>query len=132
VEGCADGLGLESLPKVWTNPLLGIQKNDVTILTHESAAKKWQLKSWSAVATYRNHVSPETPSGIQAADIVFWTSGTQFQNFRHLVKSTATHVCASGETLEQLKRCGIEPIVFPTIQSFQQWKTNAILSPIEG
>jgi uroporphyrinogen-III synthase len=131
VEGCADGLGLESLPKVWESPLFNVQKNDITILTHESAAENWRSKNWDALATYCSH-HIQSSSEIQSADFVFWTSGTQFQNFNHLTKSTAVHACASGETLTQLRQSGIEPIVFPTIQTFHQWKTNAIPSPIEG
>ena len=34
VEGCADALGLESLLQVFSMPVLGIQKNDVTVITH--------------------------------------------------------------------------------------------------
>lgn len=132
VEGCADGLGLESLLNVWESPLINIQKNDVTILTHELAAENRKSKNWNTVATYRTQHILGSSVETQNADIIFWTSGTQFQNFKHAAKSTAIHACASGETLTQIRRSGIEPIVFPTIQSFQQWKTNVIPLPIEG
>jgi hydroxymethylbilane synthase len=132
VEGCSDGLGLESLHNVWASPLLNIQKTDVTLLTHTSAASNWRLKDWNTVASYRTEYMQQAPTEVQSADIVFWSSGSQFRNFNHQTKSTAIHVCASGETKVYLKRSGVEPIVFPTIQSFQLWKTSIIPSPIEG
>jgi hydroxymethylbilane synthase len=136
VEGCTDGLGLESLSKVWESPLFSIKKEDVTILTHEKAAANWKTKGWKALGTYRSLANKNNASAqanqIQSADILFWSSATQFNQLKHLTKKTAIHVCASGETFTQLKSSDVEPLVFPTIESFHQWKSNIIPSPIEG
>jgi hydroxymethylbilane synthase len=133
VEGCADGLGLESLIKVWHSPLVDIKKSQVTILTHEIAAESWRKKDWDAHASYRvaSNLTPDTKN-IQLAKILFWSSSLQFRQLKHLANPNALHACASGETYQQIRQSGIEPLVFPTIQSFQQWKTRATHSPTEG
>lgn len=136
VEGCSDGRGLESLSKVWESPLIRIEKDKVTILTHKQAADNWGAKGWTAVGTYHTIANVQNASAqvnqIQSSDIIFWSSANQFHQLKHWVKGTAVHACASGETFNQLKNSGIEPIVFPTIESFQQWKSSIIPSPIEG
>jgi hydroxymethylbilane synthase len=132
VEGCADGLGLESLLTTWDSPLINIQKSAVTILTHQRAAIGWQHKKWDALATYRVQPSEYNSDEIQSADILFWSSANPFKLIKHLVKPDAIHICASGETHSQLKQAGLSPIVFPTIQSFHSWTNSNIHSPIAG
>lgn len=133
VEGCADGLGLESLAEAWASPLLNIKKENVTVLTHQTASERWRSKGWNAMATYsclQQNISDV--SGIEHADIIFWSSAKYFDQLKHRIKPTATHVSASGETANQLKQHGLNPVVFPTIQSFQQWQKKNIHSGNAG
>jgi hydroxymethylbilane synthase len=132
VEGCSDGLGLESTLKIWKSPFIDIHQNQVTILTNTRSAENWKSKNWDAIGTYSIHGESLSHLELQHADLVFWSSSFQYHRLKNQVKSTALHACASGETSQQLIHDGLNPILFPTIQSFQQWKTKAILSPIAG
>lgn len=135
VEGCADGLGLASLADTWASRLVNINKNNTTILTHQTAAIQWKEKGWHALGTYHidSNISVNAAEAeqLQSADFLFWSSANQYQQFKHWVKPGALHACASGETFNQIKSSGVQPILFPTIESFQQWKIN-IPSPTEG
>ena len=132
VEGCADGLGLESMHHVWENPLLQINKEHVTVLTHDGASKRWKSKGWHAIGTYQIQQQEVSSTGIESADIIFWSSIKYFEQLKHRVKPDAMHVSAAGETANQLRQLGINPVVFPTIQAFQQWKQKNIHSVNEG
>jgi len=63
---------------------------------------------------------------IKAADFLFWSSFSQYESYGHFSKSTAVHACAGGETAALLKQQGIEPVLFPTIKSFEQWRKSSI------
>jgi uroporphyrinogen-III synthase len=124
VDGCADGLGLEQLERTWQMPLLSIGKEQVTILTHEGAADYWKRLNWHTAISYRTkpnciqHLSDK----IKVANFFFWTNAAQYLQCQPFIPSTdAIHACPSGATLAQLKHLGVEPIVFPTIQSFKAW-----------
>ena len=45
----ADALGFEFLLSSLNMPLLNIQFEDISILTHEAAAERWRLKGYNAV-----------------------------------------------------------------------------------
>ncbi|HEU5168119.1 MAG TPA: hypothetical protein VFU29_21390, partial [Chitinophagaceae bacterium] len=65
---------------------------------------------------------------IGAADAIFWTSFSQYEFYGKYAKPVAKHLCAGGETAELLKQAGIEPIIFPTIKAFEQWRRYSIRS----
>lgn len=131
VEGCADAFGFEFLQSGWQMPLLSIVKKDLAIVTSMEAAVSWQAKGWKTYGTYRQveKKSPEIESQIKDADLIFWTTFRLFQQYKHLIKKNVVHLCSYGETLEQLKKAGINPVVFPNIKAFQQWKQTSIPSP---
>ena len=131
VEGCADGFGLEFLQTSWQMPLFGISKNDVAVITNNQSAGKWQAKAWNVYAAYRlsEKESPEIKKQIKEADIIFWTSYQQCVQYKNELKEDVLHICPYGETVEQLKAAGINPVVFPNIKAFQQWKQTLIPSP---
>ena len=124
VEGSADALGLESLVDVWQMPLVGIDTNQVVIITSEQASGLWQLKGWKAISTYRlvDRNDSQIQEGIRDAEFIFWTSHRQYLQYKNLIRKDVVHACPSGETAELLKLAGIRPIVFPTIKSFLQWR----------
>jgi hydroxymethylbilane synthase len=130
VEGCADALGLESLRSVFAMALLDISTNDVCVLTNQQSEQTWQQKGWPAIATYG--VSEKENEGFRSffaeADILFWTSYRQYEQYKSVIKETALHCCPAGETAALLRTAGINPVVFPTIKSFQQWRESSIPS----
>jgi hypothetical protein len=130
VEGCADALGLESLRSVFAMPLLDISTDDACVLTNQESEQTWQQKGWSAIATYAvtEKENERLKSFFAKADIIFWTSYRQYEQYRSVIKDAALHCCPAGETAALLRTAGINPVVFPTIKSFQQWRESSILS----
>jgi hypothetical protein len=53
VTGCTDALGFEFLLSSLNMPLLNIQAEEISILTHEAAAERWRLKGYNAVSNYK-------------------------------------------------------------------------------
>jgi len=62
------------------------------------------------------------------ADAIFWTSFSQYEFYGKYAKQDVKHLCAGGETAELLKQAGIEPVIFPTIKAFEQWRKYSIQS----
>jgi hydroxymethylbilane synthase len=130
VEGCADAFGLEFLQLPLQMPLFSISKNDVAVVTNTTSASIWRAKGWKVYSTYSTSEkhAPEIGAKIKEADFIFWTSYRQYQQYREVVKEGVQHACPYGETAEQLKAAGIDPVVFPNIKAFQQWKQTYIRS----
>jgi hydroxymethylbilane synthase len=130
VEGCADALGLESLKQVFAMPLLNVATNDVCVITNKQSEQTWRQKGWHVMATYslRERENNELKTLFKDADIIFWTSYRQYEQYKSAVKESVAHCCPAGETVELLRVAGIEPVVFPTIKSFQQWRKSSIPS----
>jgi hydroxymethylbilane synthase len=124
VEGSADAFGLEFLDKAWEMPLVNIRKEDIHIITNEKGAANWQSKGWKASSTYTTKSEPrkELARQIAEADIVFWTSFQQYELYKDVLKQNVQHICPSGETEVLLRAAGIDPLVFPNIKAFQQWR----------
>jgi hydroxymethylbilane synthase len=134
VEGCADAFGLEFIEKAWEMPLLKYKKADVQIITNENGAANWKQKGWKASGTYETKAEPkkELANEMARADIIFWTSYHQYELYRDVLKKDVQHVCSSGETAVLLRSAGIEPVVFPNIKAFQQWKRTSFRSTSAG
>ena len=130
VEGSADAFGLEFLVTAWNMPLLGIKKEDVHIVTNDHGADNWRKKGWAATGTYSTVAvqKEELIKQIAEAEIIFWTSFQQYELYKNVLKENVQHVCPFGETAVLLRAAGIEPIVFPNIKAFQQWKKTFIPS----
>ena len=124
VEGCADAFGLEFLLEAWQMPVLNISKNEVAIITNEQSLSTWKYKGWKVYVTYRlKEKKSETISEqIKGADVVFWTSYRQYVQYKDVLKRGVQHSCPFGETAVQLKSAGINPVVFPNIKAFMQWR----------
>jgi hypothetical protein len=125
VEGCADGLGLETLTKAWAGGFIGIDRESVNILTNADSASQWLIDGWSATGTYEliPSILPEIVKGIESAEVIFWTSFQQFQACREFVKPGVLHATPAGKTAELLKKSGIENlVVFPSIKAFNWYR----------
>ena len=130
MEGCADAFGLEFLQTAWQMPLLNISKKDIAVVTSNEAAEIWRSKGWNVYGTYsaKEKYAPEIEQRVKHADVLFWTSFRQYEQYKHVVKEDVIHVCSYGETAEQFKAAGISPVIFPNIKAFQQWKQTSIRS----
>ena len=130
VTASADALGFEFLLRSLNMPLLNIKAEDISILTHEAAADRWRSKGYDAISNYKLLPKNEQPiqRSIAKADAIFWTSFSQFGFYGNYAKKDAQHLCAGGETAELLKQAGVEPVIFPTIKAFEQWKKYSIQS----
>jgi hydroxymethylbilane synthase len=130
VTASADALGFEFLLPSLKMPLLDIKISDIVILTHEAAAQRWNAKGYNTVSNYK--LIPKKDESIQrsiaSADAIFWTSFSQYDTYGKYAKQNAKHLCAGGETAELLKQAGVEPIIFPTIKAFEQWRKYSIRS----
>ena len=126
VTGSADALGFEFLLPSLSMPLLGIAAKDILILTHEAAAQRWQKKGLAAACTYKliPVFNPTLFEQIANASAICWSSYAQFAAYGHHAKPGVTHICAGGETATQLKQAGIDPVIFPTIKAFEQWRKS--------
>ena len=130
VEGCADAFGLEFLESAWQMPLINISKKDIAVVTSREAAEIWESKGWNSYGTYSTAEKnfPEIAQQLKEADIIFWTSYRQYLQYSYVLKQNVIHVCPFGETARQFIAAGIQPVVFPNIKAFQQWKQTSILS----
>ncbi len=130
VTASADALGFEFLLSSLNMPLLNIKAADISILTHEAAAERWRLKGYNAVSNYK--LLPKNDEKIResivVAEAIFWTSFSQYEYYGKYAKPDAKHLCAGGETAELLKQAGVEPVIFPTIKAFEQWRRSSIRS----
>lgn len=133
VHGCADALGLASLQRAWTSPLFSLQQEEVCIITHAEASANWESKGWKTISTYQldKTFRPELAAAISKSNLYFWTSFPQFDTYKEYVEKDGQHACPAGETATLLRKNGVDPVVFPTIKAFQQWKRTYIPSPSE-
>jgi hypothetical protein len=126
VSGSTDGMGFEYLESIVKMPLIQSKLNDITILSHHTGAQRWKLKGIKAVGYYdliaKNN--EDIIKAIQEADMIFWSSFSQFKTYNSFTKTSVIHSCAGGETATLMIESGIKPIIFPTIKSFEQWRTN--------
>ena len=126
----ADALGFEFLLGSLNMPLLNIKAENISILTHKAAVERWRLKGYNAVSNYKQ--VPKNVKTIQesivAAEAIFWTSFSQYEFYGKYAKPDVKHLCAGGETAELLKQAGAEPVIFPTIKAFEQWRRSSIRS----
>jgi hydroxymethylbilane synthase len=130
VRASADALGFEFLLPSLKMPLLNIKPEEITILTHDSAAERWKAKGYDAVSNYKliSKNDEEIQRSITNADAIFWTSFSQYEFYGKYAKKGVKHLCAGGETAELLKQAGIETVIFPTIKAFEQWRKYSIRS----
>lgn len=130
VTASADALGFENLLSVLQMPLFKMNAEDICILTHQTAAERWKKKGFHAVANYKLVAKNDAlvAEKISLAKSVFWTSFSQYETYASFAAYDATHICAGGETATLLRQAGVEPVIFPTIKAFEQWRKSFIRS----
>ncbi len=130
VTASADALGFEFLLSSLSMPLLNIEADDITILTHDGAAERWKRKGFEAISNYKLIAKDDEAiqRSIATAAAIFWTSFSQYEFYAKYARPDVKHICAGGETAELLKQAGIEPVIFPTIKAFEQWRKYSIPS----
>ena len=128
VEGSADALGFEHWLPTLEMPLIQSSEKDVCILTHEKAVNRWMQKGRKAVSNYRliPNLVEELCTKITAAKGIFWSSYAQYEIYGSYASQDAIHICAGGETAKLLQQEGINPVIFPTIKSYDAWKRSVI------
>jgi hydroxymethylbilane synthase len=128
ISASADGLGFEFLLPALQMPLFKISSTDICIITHQEAAVRWQQKGYAAVSNYqlKSGNNKTIAEAIAKATAIFWSSFAQYQFYGSYSKENVIHICPGGETAALLKQQGIEPVIFPTIKSFEQWRTSSI------
>jgi len=126
VEGSADAMGLDFLKGVFRMPVVSLDPSNCTILTHAEAAQRWREKGWRSVSSYSLHpaVPEELVQQLTGAGFAFWTSFGQYRQCSGVLSPHVIHACPAGETAALFRESGIEPLVFPTIQSFQSWRNS--------
>lgn len=124
VTACADGLGFEFLLPVLKMPVMNIQSVDICVLTHKEAAERWRKKGYSSISNYELLAihNERIIKSISASDFIFWSSYSQYDAYQRYAKPEVTHLCAGGETATLLKQDGLNPVIFPTIKAFEQWR----------
>ncbi|NOT94204.1 hypothetical protein [Ferruginibacter sp.] len=126
VEGCADGLGFDFLQTIFKSPLINIAVNDIQIITNNLSKTHWLQDGINAVGTYEliGNLSAAIKMEIAKADIIFWTSYQQYELCKAFIKNSVQHVCPAGKTAKLLSAQGLQPIIFPTIKAFNDWRAK--------
>ena len=124
VTASSDAMGFEFLLRSLKMPLLNIGANDICILTNEESAQRWKQKGYKAVGNYKLKptYNEAIKKNISTANYIFWSSYSQYEFYGKYAKQEVKHLCAGGETAVLLKQAGIEPVIFPTIKAFEQWR----------
>jgi hydroxymethylbilane synthase len=127
-EGCADGFGFSFLSDVFKTPLVSIEADKIHVLTNKQSAQTWKDIHVTVSATYGlvPNISEVVIEKLQQADAVFWTNFQQYEASQSFLKKELLHICAAGKTAELLIQWGIQPIVFPSIKSFNTWRKKNI------
>jgi hydroxymethylbilane synthase len=126
VEGCADGLGFDFILPILQSPLINISKKDIQLITNNQSKIHWLEDGVNVAGTYAliTQLPEEIKSIITGADVIFWTSFQQYQICSSFIKANVQHVCPSGKTAKLLMAAGIQPIIFPTIKAFIDWRAK--------
>ena len=123
-QGCADGLGFDFLLPVFQQPLMLVNLNSLSILTHLQAKQHWKESEWHLVTSYVlvPDLSESLVKEISEAEMIYWTNFEQYTATKHLIKNNAIHLCPSGKTATLFEEKGCKPIVFPGIKAFNVWR----------
>ena len=126
VEGCADGFGFDWLQNIFSKTIININAKEICVLTNENVEHEENSQTPERLSTYSLEATnnAELISHLQKADIIFWTSYMQFQFYRQFVRTDAQHCCPSGKTAEKLSVLGLNPIIFPSIKIFLEWRAT--------
>jgi hydroxymethylbilane synthase len=122
VEGCAEGLGFQSLADTLGSPLLALPPTaQWLVLTYEEALPHWHGSR--ALATYRHGADTSLTEGPgPAVTHVYWHSASQFERWGDRLGAHVHHACGPGRTSERLRQAGVARLdVFPSARHWREW-----------
>lgn len=123
VEGCADGFGFNFIKQTMCEPVLGLPSlTDMTVYTHEQAARHWDYGDVVSVYRLVSDPAPALIEKLKDAAIAWWVSDTQYMRFAEYAGHIKLHACGAGRTAEILKKKNVGPLaVFPSYDEFIRW-----------
>jgi hydroxymethylbilane synthase len=134
VEGCAEGLGFETLRKTLTERVLQLPEfKSWNVLTHSEAVDEWksELSGDQVIAAYQvtPNYSAEAKAALKQSTDVFWSSGSQFNALKMELSAeklgSIRHACGPGKTsLLLAKELGKKPLIFPNVEEWKKWITS--------
>jgi hydroxymethylbilane synthase len=127
IEGCADGFGYEWLEKsLYSKQVLRIPPAaEQGVLTHLTAEETWEESTVYPTYMLISKVQESHRVAVGRAKYFFWTSGTQFAEFKPNLPADAIHACGPGKTKKMLERSGIKNIhIFPQVEAWRTWVKN--------
>jgi hydroxymethylbilane synthase len=122
VEGCAEGLGYESIAPTLAEPVLGLPPLDRwQILSHAAAADHWP--GGEVIGTYRlPEVGTQSIADAGSLTHVYWASGSQFRELWSRLPASVHHACGPGKTAQIIRDAGISNLtVFPSVHEWRRW-----------
>jgi hydroxymethylbilane synthase len=131
VEGCAEGRGAAVAASLVSEPLLRLPPPSAwSILTHDAAGPGWSKTAWSGADIVPTYHSGEDglgeAAGLRDATHVYWSSVSQFERGRGLVRADAHHACGPGKTADHLRAAGVRDFqAFPSAQEWRAWMARA-------
>jgi hypothetical protein len=117
---------MEKLQNLWASPLFSYTSSDFRIITHKKAASNWQEKGWKTCCSHEllGILNLKIIEALKKSGAAFWTSISQYHLYKNHLPEPFLHLCPSGETSKLLKAEGLNPIVFPTIKAFSNWRNK--------
>jgi hydroxymethylbilane synthase len=134
VEGSAEGFGIDFLNSLFQSPLIDIPLATFQIVTHSLAYHYWRIRGCKYTIIQEPALIPSVNAlqNLAKADVVFWRGFWQYKALHRHLKKEVVHACAADGTQKLFREAGIEPMVFPSYQLFNEWKKKNILVINEG
>jgi len=120
VEGSSDSFGILSENKLKFMNLDAL--DDAPVLTHQDASSR--ETSGRGLPTYQSislSVEPEMNKNIGSARWIYWSSFAQYEALKDSISASVIHSCGTGKTATELKKIGINPVIFPNHAIFVRW-----------
>lgn len=124
VEGCSESLGFETLIPTLQEAVLGLPTfSDWTVVSHENSLEEWHGLGFQTISSYRvnQNYGNDACVALASATHVFWSSGSQWGELGSKVSTSAHHSCGPGKTAARLKKAGLHPTVFPSVEEWRKW-----------
>ncbi len=125
VEGCAEGLGVESIESLLLAPVLGLPPlGKWTILTHEGAVEGWSGWGARVLPAYRvkyGKLDAAAEARLRQAKQVYWGSPAEWEAWSGSCDTHAEHACGPGKTYATLRDRGVRIHAFPSKEEWMAW-----------
>jgi hydroxymethylbilane synthase len=124
VEGCADGLGVESIQSLMKTKVLALPAlHDFAVLTHAGATSQWpQRECYATYSVTYQQLEADQIKQLREADFIYWSSATQFAALSTYSSPTAHHSCGFGKTWKALNESSVARLMaVPDVNAWRQW-----------